>query len=162
MLEDSFFWATDTILRFDKGGLYMLTAYEYRQAGNYKAFYNFTKMLELGTEYLDTLTLPKSTVWFESELHTGYANRFESELYAKKAKWHCCEELCQGEIVEYYSTGEKRLEGKFKDGLPMGKIIYYDKKGNIGKIAKYRKGYLRNIIYPNLQAWLNITEDSKL
>lgn len=61
-----------------------------------------------------------------------------------------CDELCNGYCIDYYPDGNKRIEGEFKKGIPIGKLIYYGKNGYIDYIQKYsRKGKLKKTInYP--------------
>lgn len=50
-----------------------------------------------------------------------------------------CSGLCEGYCVDYYKNGNKRLEGNFSNGRPLGKLIFYDESGNISYIEKYSK-----------------------
>lgn len=46
----------------------------------------------------------------------------------------------QGEWKEYYLTGEKRAEGKYKDGKKEGKWTYFFKSGKTEQKGSYKKG----------------------
>lgn len=58
-----------------------------------------------------------------------------------------CGEACDGYQVDYYKNGNKRLEGNFKQGKAVGKIIYYLRDGSIDYVEKYnKKGKLKKTI----------------
>lgn len=61
----------------------------------------------------------------------------------------CCNQKCEGDQVEYYSNGNKRIEGCFKEGLPQGNLKFYYPSGQIKQVDEYnKKGYLkRRILY---------------
>ncbi|NDV67882.1 hypothetical protein D0T66_03100 [Dysgonomonas sp. 25] len=57
--------------------------------------------------------------------------------------WLCCEKKCEGYLVDYYNNGEKRIEGLFKKGRPVGEIRYYRINGSLMAIDYYnKKGHL--------------------
>ncbi len=59
----------------------------------------------------------------------------------------CCEAKCEGEQVEYYSNGNKRIEGCFKEGIPQGKLKIYYPSGELKQVDKYnKKGRLKKRI----------------
>jgi hypothetical protein len=59
----------------------------------------------------------------------------------------CCDTICNGYNVDYYKNGEKRIEGNFINGKPVGKLIFYNKNGRISYVEKYsKKGKLRKTI----------------
>ena len=63
--------------------------------------------------------------------------------------WYCCGEKCDGYLIDYYSNGNKRIEGLFKNGkavgvlksfLPTGMIYaiwFHDKKGNDIRVIRF-------------------------
>jgi len=54
-----------------------------------------------------------------------------------------CGNPANGNLKDYYSNGQVRLTGKFKNGNAVGELIYFDIDGNIEKILRYnRKGKL--------------------
>jgi len=61
----------------------------------------------------------------------------------------CCNSKCEGKQIDYYSNGNKRLEGNFIDGKPMGKLKFYNSEGTLIRVDKYnRKGVMtRQKIY---------------
>lgn len=74
------------------------------------------------------------------KFHKGNSVNFEEGYFN-------CDKLCNGETIAYYDNGEKRLEGVFKDGVPIGKLIFYKKDGSVCKVEKYnKKGYLKKVI----------------
>lgn len=51
----------------------------------------------------------------------------------------CCNEKCEGFQIDYYANGNKRIEGNFIRGKPIGNLIYYNKDGSINYVEKYSK-----------------------
>ena len=51
----------------------------------------------------------------------------------------CCGEKCEGLKVDYYSNGKKRIEGKFKDGKPIGELKFYYPSGNLKRVENYNE-----------------------
>ena len=59
-----------------------------------------------------------------------------------------CGEKINGYEVDFYFNGNKRIEGKFKEGVPIGAVIKYYQSGNIQEIARYnKKGKLKKVKY---------------
>lgn len=59
----------------------------------------------------------------------------------------CCSEKCEGEQAEYYSNGNKRIEGCFKEGIPQGDLKIYFPSGDLKQVDKYnKKGHLKKRI----------------
>jgi hypothetical protein len=54
----------------------------------------------------------------------------------------CCGEKCEGAQTEYYANGNKRVEAFFKDGIPIGKLKFFDPKGKLILVKKYKRGKL--------------------
>jgi antitoxin component YwqK of YwqJK toxin-antitoxin module len=42
-----------------------------------------------------------------------------------------------GEVVSYYSNGQKEKEGTFKDGKEDGLWIYYNEDGTVKELKEY-------------------------
>lgn len=53
--------------------------------------------------------------------------------------YYCCNNKCDGNQIDYYANGNKRIEGCFSLGKPKGKLIFYYPSGSIRKIEKYNK-----------------------
>ncbi|QLE02029.1 hypothetical protein HX109_10860 [Galbibacter sp. BG1] len=51
----------------------------------------------------------------------------------------CCNNECEGEKVDYYANGNKRLEGYFEKGKPIGKLKMYYSDGSLKQVDKYDK-----------------------
>lgn len=59
----------------------------------------------------------------------------------------CCEEKCNGYQIDYYTNGNKRVEGYFKKGRPIGKLFFYYSDGVImEKYIATRKGKIKKHI----------------
>jgi antitoxin component YwqK of YwqJK toxin-antitoxin module len=93
--------------------------------------FHFYKTFEDNKAYTDTLELSKITVCTDSEPDNQYW------------RFHFCNRICNGHEVEYYENGEKCIEGKFKNGLPKGKIYYYDFNGKLLQTEDYPKRLIR-------------------
>jgi len=52
----------------------------------------------------------------------------------------CCDNLCEGYNVDYFDNGKKRIEGTFKNGLPIGQLILYNSEGKKKEVQHYDKG----------------------
>jgi len=65
----------------------------------------------------DTLYLQKSRFYGPTYLHPP----------PDEFKHYCCDELCDGTIVEYDSNGVIRFRGKFEKGVPISNLKYYNK-----------------------------------
>ncbi|MBL0743720.1 toxin-antitoxin system YwqK family antitoxin [Chryseolinea lacunae] len=60
----------------------------------------------------------------------------------------CCEKKCQGTQIDFYENGNKRIEGFFKEGIPIGQLKFYYPNGKLKMIKDYsKKGRLKNIKY---------------
>ncbi len=51
----------------------------------------------------------------------------------------CCNAECEGEKVDYYANGNKRLEGYFEKGKPIGKLKMYYPDGTLKQLDRYNK-----------------------
>jgi hypothetical protein len=54
-----------------------------------------------------------------------------------------CDYPCNGIMVDYYKKGVKRLEGEFKNGIPVGQIKYYYPNGVLQEISDYSRFFRR-------------------
>lgn len=53
--------------------------------------------------------------------------------------WVYCGRKADGLKTDYYVNGNKRVEGKFKNGKPIGEVKYYDTTGKLNYIEYYTK-----------------------
>lgn len=92
--------------------------------------------LQLGKEvFRDTLSLTSIRACLEPTSHPNFIG------------YCCCGEKCEGEQVEYYSNGNKHIEGSFKEGIPQGELKIYYYSGQLKQVDKYNKrGYLKKRI----------------
>ncbi len=75
--------------------------------------------------YIDTLKIP--SIQFCHELSTRVAF----------SGYCCCDSLCQGDQVDFYSNGNKRIEGHFNKGKPIGILNFYYSTGQLQLVEKY-------------------------
>ena len=54
----------------------------------------------------------------------------------KPRRWVFCTQIANDRIIDYYKPGLKRIEGKFRGGKVVGKLIYYDLNGKVVKITQ--------------------------
>lgn len=59
---------------------------------------------------------------------------------SRSGDWFYCDKIANGYKVDYYKNGKKRIEGKFKNGNPIGILKYYDEDGPGYYNVYYRKG----------------------
>ncbi len=98
--------------------------------------------------YIDTFYLPIVKELIGATTAGGYYGFYN------------CDELCQGSIIDFYKKGTKRLEGVFKDGVPIGQLKTYYSNGNLLELREYTKNKrLKRIIqYDQLGKQTNIEE----
>lgn len=53
--------------------------------------------------------------------------------------WLYCDDRCEGNKIDYYKNGQKRVEGTFKRGKPMGHVKWYDTTGKVINVEQYDK-----------------------
>ncbi|MFN7600621.1 MAG: hypothetical protein ACK5R0_04400 [Bacteroidota bacterium] len=53
--------------------------------------------------------------------------------------YFCCDRLCEGHNVDYFTNGQKMMEGEFMNGFPIGQLIFYNPDGTIREIQHYDK-----------------------
>ena len=102
------------------------------ETGEFTHSFAFNVNIKNQSNYCDTIILPK--------IYKCQDSKYNSEFVG-----YCtCGIRCNGELIDYYINGEKRIEGTFKNGKPIGKLYYYNMDGSIKRIEKYnRKGKLR-------------------
>ena len=123
-------------------GVYIVDV-EIPEGENYKTF-NFTKEFKENLVYNDTIELPRIMRKYSSELH----NQTDLGFFE-------CENLCNGEIVEYYKNGNVRMKGIFKNGNPKKELKKYNQKGELVEIEIYnRKGVYRKSKYPDYEKYI--------
>jgi len=126
----------DSFNTIDTSGIVLL-----KDTGVYILSYVLDKIddSELGKKYYvkstgdlaDTLRILKITPCIETSTRANFNG------------YCCCDKKCEGRQIDYYENGSKRIEGNFVEGKPVGKLIFYDSKGNVQEVHKYNgKGRL--------------------
>ena len=59
----------------------------------------------------------------------------------------CCDEKCEGSNVDYYSNGNIRIEGMFKDEKPIGELKFYYLSGNLKRVENYNENGEKGAIF---------------
>nr|WP_321230791.1 hypothetical protein [uncultured Psychroserpens sp.] len=75
--------------------------------GDYNSSISQTIKINKYEKFIDTILIPKIRFTTESTLHSSYWNYFN------------CDKICNGKEIDYYSNGNKRLEGIFEKGKPI-------------------------------------------
>ncbi len=78
---------------------------------------------------MDTMSIPRIKFTTDSAMHSNYWNYFN------------CDKLCNGQEIDFYPNGQKRLDGDFKDGKPI-RLIEYRNDGTKKRAIWYKVGYL--------------------
>jgi antitoxin component YwqK of YwqJK toxin-antitoxin module len=107
--------------------------------------------------YIDTLDIPMIKFTWDGVLHSRYWNYFK------------CDKLCNGLELDFYPSGQKRLEGEFNNGKPnyiieyrldgtketeflyvpgtvlFKRVNWFDKTGKLDEYDVYKNGKHRTI-----------------
>ena len=108
-------------------GIYMLGLIDnIREAPNSLSFDQYKT-------YSDTFRISLIAEYFGTTTAGGYYG------------YYCCEELCDGEIVEYFSNNHISFKGSFDNGIPNDNLYYYYRNGNVKEIHFHtrRHRYIR-------------------
>ena len=83
---------------------------------------------------------------FNSKVDTIYIPKLlfssGSELHSERWYYYICDKIVSDKEVDYYSNGNKRIEGKFLNGKPI-EIKEYRKSGILYSQTIYKKGLLK-------------------
>ncbi|CAM3889005.1 hypothetical protein FLCU109888_06995 [Flavobacterium cucumis] len=118
--------------------------------GDFRISINTSLKINNSVKFIDTITIPKTRFVTSLELHSKYWNYYN------------CDILCNGKIIDYFSNGNKRLEGVFKNGKPLEIIYYSDKKGIIELKETYEFGKLNVITNEYFDKEGNLYEYQKI
>ncbi len=102
------------IVKVDTMGYYMLSIYLLNE--NYvESYYKYIDILQEG-KITDTIFIPKIRFQTETALHSQYWNYVN------------CGQICNGEEIDFYPNGNKRISGFFTNGKP-SEITEYRNNG---------------------------------
>ena len=79
--------------------------------------------------FVDTLSIPRIKFTTNKEMHSTYWSYFN------------CDKLCNGEEIDFYPNGQKRIEGDFREGKPVRWVEYRD-DGTRERAIWYKIGFL--------------------
>jgi hypothetical protein len=124
--DEFYFFTKDSILTVPPKKYEIYVSLKYNSL-DYMDF-SFTKTFLDKEKYNDTIDIPKVHKRLKNtgqygHLFLGYYN---------------CDKICNGHIIDYYSNGEIKLEGDFKNGIPI-EITRYDINGKLITIEVYNK-----------------------
>ncbi|MGH1337737.1 MAG: hypothetical protein ACRBFS_16575 [Aureispira sp.] len=88
----------------------------------------------------------------QKDIHrdTFYLKQLKTTIYVSTPPFSevfNCDSLAQGKITTYYYNGQKRVEGRFKDGQPIDTVFYYQKNGQHENISITKPKYWQQIKY---------------
>jgi hypothetical protein len=107
--------------------------------------YGFMKGFEADSTYSIQLELPRIMRKRTRELH-----------YPTDLGFYNCDEVCDGLQRDFYANGKLRMEGEFKNGMPVKKIKKYNESGNLVEIELYRRnGTFRKSKYPDYELYVS-------
>jgi len=126
----------DSIVNINKG-IYLITVNI--GEGNYFKTHSFTKEFKFDSIYSVTRKLPKIMRRYTSEIH------HQSDL-----GFYNCDIVCNGKLQDFYEKGVIRMEGEFKNGIPIKQIKKYNENGVLVEIEIYnRNGIYKKSKYPD-------------
>jgi antitoxin component YwqK of YwqJK toxin-antitoxin module len=104
--------------KIDSIGIYTLATKLGIKNGDYGASIFETLSIKEFGKYSDTINVPKLRFVTSNALHSSKWNYYK------------CSKLCNGNEVDFYPNGNKRLEGKFKNGKP-SEIKEFNENGKL-------------------------------
>ena len=115
-------------IKIDSVGRYLL----WSQIVNQDYNDSFSTVIEISklNEQFDSISIPRIRMRTGSELHSIYW------------KYINCDSICNGKEIDYYSNGNKRIEGVFEDGNPI-QITDFRENGTIESKDFFKKGTLQ-------------------
>tara|TARA_R110000744_G_scaffold380129_1_gene499883 strand:+ start:829 stop:1407 length:579 start_codon:yes stop_codon:yes gene_type:complete len=131
----------DSVLRIEKG-IYSISVNAV-DGDNFKS-YNFVREFNADSTYSMDIQLPKIMRKYTRELH-----------YPTDLGFYNCDEVCDGLQQDFYANGKLRIEGEFKNGIPVKEIKKYNESGDLVEIELYRRnGTYRKSKYPDYELYL--------
>lgn len=109
---------------------------------------------KLSSIYLD-IDIDYEFIGYQSVIDTINTTRLQLGLEPATSHpnfigYYCCDQKCNGMQVDYYSNGNKRIEGYFKEGIPYGELKTFYPNGQLKQLDKYNaKGRLKRRSYFN-------------
>jgi len=97
-------------IEIDSIGTYLLSSQLASQDYND----SFSQVIEISNlnKHVDTISIPRIRMRSRSELHSPYF------------KYVNCDTICDGMEIDYYTNGNKRIEGTFINGDPIQLVDY--------------------------------------
>jgi len=114
-------------IQIDSIGTYLLSSHLRSQDYN-DSFSSVFEISNMGKQ-IDTISIPRIRMRTGSELHSPYF------------KYVNCDKICDGQEIDYYSNGNKRIEGTFTNGDPI-QMADYRIDGTIETKEFFKKGTL--------------------
>jgi len=78
---------------------------------------------------VDTLSIPRIKFTTKDDMQSTEWNYFN------------CGHLCNGDEIDFYPNGQKRMEGDFREGKPV-RLVEYRENGTKERVIWYKIGYL--------------------
>lgn len=137
------YWAIskDSIVTIKKG-VYIVTVYVGK--GDYFKTYSFTKEFKSDSIYTVVKELPR--------IMSKYTRAVDNQKFLG---FYNCDKVCNGKLQDFYENGKIRMEGEFKNGIPVKQIKKYNELGELVEIEIYnRNGTYRKSKYPDYENFL--------
>lgn len=110
---------------------------------NFKS-YDFVREFNADSTYSMDIQLPRIIKKYTRELH-----------YPTDLGFFKCDQICNGIQRDFYSNGNLRMEGEFKNGIPVKEIKKYNESGDLVEIELYRRnGTYKKSKYPDYELYL--------
>ena len=134
--KTQFWWLIDST------EIYNLDTIEYKRvvlpkSGSYKLYYDINE--EPINLTINNYELVKDTFLVKRINHVIYIST------PSFSEYYDCDSLANGRIIDYYFSGNKRIEGRFKNGQLIDSMLTY-----------YRNGQIAEIFIPNKNTWKKV------
>lgn len=137
----NYFIKPDSTLIINKG-LYSITVAK-SEREHFKS-YDFVRDFKMDTIYTINLELPRIMKKYTSVIH-----------YPEDLGFYYCDEVCNGFQQDFYANGKLRMEGEFKNGIPIKKLNKYNESGVLVEIELYRRnGTFKKSKYPDYELYV--------
>lgn len=114
----------------------------YFSSGNNFVFLPDTGLYKLNSQYISgeiELKINNKKIFIDTLKKIDVYEVITVDQHPFFKGWLCCNKKCNGYRVGYYCNGNKRIEGTFKRGQPIGELKYYNEDGTLLYIAYYNK-----------------------
>ena len=115
----------------------------------FKEYFNVVAVInDTGAYFLRSHLLRDDSILVNFKSFRSVADTFLKQDILEKVRipkeegrgdYYQCGKICEGRIIECFSNGSKKMEAKFRNGNPRGKMILYRMDGRVKAINFYNK-----------------------